>query len=410
MFSLRNQGAIKLAESLGIGGNVSIVGPGARRLRIMINETEPQLPEPFPLFYIYGSGTNAVIRGLTLTRGVGLESLGQSVAGAMNIAAGVSLFVAECSIVDNSSVGRGGAIQNRGLLTVTRSLFAQNRADDEGGAIRTFPGSTTRIMNSTFSGNKARYGGGIYAEGTVVSVNNTFALGQSFASNPEDLSEGRDIYGAAGAQVSLMNTLVVSDNGHFVPSLFGGFMSLGNNVITDARDSTGFSHGVNGDQVSSSNAINPLIGPLADNGGQTDTHALLTGSPAINAGNTCVFLGPCPTVPGAPVRLFWDQRVGFLRQSIGSTPDIGSYESGNTTASGSVSFGSINPLPGPRPFLNNSQVIVFEAETGTRTYSSIGPATTIRYGSGPAPVTRVVEFRSKRAAMQIPPFVLAVPD
>jgi hypothetical protein len=60
--------------------------------------------------------------------------------------------------------------------------------------------------------------------------------------------------------------------------------------------------------------VNPLLGPLADNGGPTRTHALLPGSPAINTGSN-------------PLGLATDQRgTGFPRVS-GAAADMGAYES-----------------------------------------------------------------------------------
>src|SRR5260370_25869021 len=58
------------------------------------------------------------------------------------------------------------------------------------------------------------------------------------------------------------------------------------NLIGDGTNMTGLSNGVNGNQVgSAASPIDPLLGPLADNGGPTKTHALLPGSPALNAGD-----------------------------------------------------------------------------------------------------------------------------
>jgi hypothetical protein len=58
------------------------------------------------------------------------------------------------------------------------------------------------------------------------------------------------------------------------------------NLIGDGTGMTGLSHGVNGNLVgSTADPIDPLLGPLQDNGGPTKTHALLAGSPALNAGN-----------------------------------------------------------------------------------------------------------------------------
>jgi hypothetical protein len=101
------------------------------------------------------------------------------------------------------------------------------------------------------------------------------------------------------------------------PDLQGFFNSFGHNLIGQSDGSSGFANGVNGDLVGSHNVpIDPLLGPLADNGGPTLTVALLHGSPALDAGDEAL-LRP-------PYSLKYDQR-GFRRKS-GSHVDIGAFE------------------------------------------------------------------------------------
>ena len=91
----------------------------------------------------------------------------------------------------------------------------------------------------------------------------------------------------------------------------GDFTSLGYNLIGDIGVGGGFTDGVNGDQVGAAGSpIDPLLGALADNGGPTLTHALLTGSTAINAG----------TSTGAPIT----DQLGAARDD--GLIDIGAYE------------------------------------------------------------------------------------
>jgi hypothetical protein len=98
----------------------------------------------------------------------------------------------------------------------------------------------------------------------------------------------------------------------------GAFTSGGHNLIGDGTGSTGFVNGVNGDQVGTAvNPIDPMLAPLANNGGPTKTHALLVGSPAIDRGDNT----------GAPAT---DQRgVGRPRDGDGNASrivDIGAFE------------------------------------------------------------------------------------
>ncbi|MCY2990553.1 MAG: hypothetical protein NTY19_22150, partial [Planctomycetota bacterium] len=81
------------------------------------------------------------------------------------------------------------------------------------------------------------------------------------------------------------NTILAANVGGTSPDFSGSFTSLGHNLIGKASGST-FINGVNGDLVGTAvSPLDPQLGPLQDNGGGTTTHALLTGSPAIDAGN-----------------------------------------------------------------------------------------------------------------------------
>jgi hypothetical protein len=96
-----------------------------------------------------------------------------------------------------------------------------------------------------------------------------------------------------------------------------------NLIGVDSGMAAGPSHGVNGNQIgSASSPIDPLLGPLASNGGLTLTHELLPGSPALDAGNNAI------------VTVATDQR-GFARIADSDDPDgiatvdIGAYEAAN---------------------------------------------------------------------------------
>jgi hypothetical protein len=118
------------------------------------------------------------------------------------------------------------------------------------------------------------------------------------------------------AETTLKNTIValnMSASGGG-PDFYGTAISQGHNLIGDGSDLLGLTHDVLGDQVGTSVApIDPMLGLLQDNGGPTFTHALLAGSPAIDAGDN----------DGAP---FLDQRGAPRIQN--STIDIGAFESG----------------------------------------------------------------------------------
>jgi len=122
--------------------------------------------------------------------------------------------------------------------------------------------------------------------------------------------------GGIGGSGQLLNTLIASNSAAGSgPDVSGNFTSLGHNLVGISDGSSGF--GAGGDLVGSgASPINAGLGPLQNNGGLTPTCALLSGSPAIDAGDDAVL--------SAPYNLTTDQR-GFPRLS-GSHVDIGAYE------------------------------------------------------------------------------------
>ncbi len=205
----------------------------------------------------------------------------------------------------------GGAIFNQnGTLTVTNSTFSQNSVPGlgSGGGVYNFNGTAT-ITNSTFSSNSAsQYGGGVLNTygGTLTITNSTFSGNSASSGN------GGGIY-SDGSAATLRNTIVASNTG----GNCGGAITNGGNNIDDGA-TCGWSS-ANG----SMSGTNPNLGPLANNGGLTQTLAVLAGSPAID--------GVTFNVPnGAPTS---DQR-GVARPQ-GERYDIGSYE---TTAQSGPRF------------------------------------------------------------------------
>ncbi len=103
-------------------------------------------------------------------------------------------------------------------------------------------------------------------------------------------------------------------SGTIIPDVFGAFTDNGNNLIGIDQGSSNFVNGTNGNIVGTfATPVNPQLTALANNGGTTQTHALIAGSPAIDAGTN-------------PNSLTTDQRgTGFAR-TLGSATDIGAYE------------------------------------------------------------------------------------
>ena len=220
------------------------------------------------------------------------------------------LTVANTNVTSN----RRSGISNYGGLTVTNSLFSGN----VGSGI--FNNGTLTVANSTLSGNRAPtpvpgpFPGRGAPGGGIVNLRGTLRLTNSTISGNSG-STGRGIFNWYGT-VTVANS-IISGNG--VTDCFnysGTVIDGGRNLIGDAKYACGLTNGVNGNLI----GVDPKLDPdgLKDNGGPTQTIALLADSPAINAGDADVCANP-------PVNGI-DQR-GYGRPGTGSTAcSIGAYE------------------------------------------------------------------------------------
>ncbi|HYT93187.1 MAG TPA: SdrD B-like domain-containing protein [Gemmataceae bacterium] len=286
----------------------------------------------------------------------------------------------------DGGLGEGGGLFTRfGVVTLRRNTFVGNQAaggvgtsvngiqqavggKGEGGGLAT-EGDSLTIENNTFSGNQAiggagagagtqagsgsgvanqggdGQGGGIFAGASEDPlVNSTLTLNQAIGGNAEIGGNGQgggifvDPFATTfqiGSTIVAANTVTAGTgttaNGTPTgPDVFGPFVTLGNNLIgTTDSGSTSFTNNVMGDQVGPINSapIDPRLGPLANNGGPTQTHALLISglpSPAIDKG--AVFT-PAPTT---------DQRSTGFARTVGPQTDIGAYEVQNGSLAGFV--------------------------------------------------------------------------
>ncbi|HEY9850582.1 MAG TPA: Calx-beta domain-containing protein [Leptolyngbyaceae cyanobacterium] len=239
--------------------------------------------------------------------------------------------------------GDAGALLNTGgIITINNSTFTGNQANDDGGAIVNFQGTIT-IENSTISNNKAQ-GGGTAGGGGIENQAGTLNLINSTISN--NISEGSGTDGGGGIRnrgggivqitnstiafnkattngggllnidgnVTVSNSLITRNtfNSNLNVSgadVAGTFSSSGYNLIGNADGGSGFTS--TGDITgTSATLLDPLLASLANYGGSTQTHALLPGSPAIDAGTNASAT---------------DQR-GITRP-VSGTADIGAFES-----------------------------------------------------------------------------------
>jgi hypothetical protein len=246
--------------------------------------------------------------------------------------------VTSSTLSGNSAVSGGGGIyQSGGALTVTDSTLSDNSvsgASGPGGGIDENSGTLT-ITNGTVAGNSAQgVGAGIQEnEGALTAVNCTIAYNIETASGASGMGGGMDI---TQGPVTLDNTLIaLNTDGTGLAAPADNLFSEGedvssaskNNLIGTGGDNSGLAGGSNGNQLG---VADPGLGALADNGGPTETIALLAASPAINAGNNALAVDPA----GNP--LTTDQRGAGFPRIVNGTVDIGAFERPIVTATPTV--------------------------------------------------------------------------
>jgi len=245
-----------------------------------------------------------------------------------------SMTINNSSIAHNSDIGRkptvnvgtgsgpttvvpagnsmgGGIYMSGGTLSINSSTIADNEAI----------GGSSGGFGDGYAGNG--YGGGLYIAGGAVSINNsTLADNQALGG----AGNGGGIYNAAGPAALQMYDTVLADNSATTAGadLDGRVTSLGHNLIGNWDGGSGFAAS---DLVN----VNLQLSPLQNNGGPTETMALLPGSPAINAGDNT----------NAPP---YDQRGPGFPRIVGGTIDIGAFEVQAATTNQLSSF-SISGFP-----------------------------------------------------------------
>ncbi len=244
--------------------------------------------------------------------------------------------VTDSSFADNHAGFFSGAIDNsfNGTMVIARSTMSGNFAGYEGGAVENYFG-TMQITNSTLSGNSTDGdGGGIWNRGAL-KVTNTTVTGNRADVDGDGSGSGGGVFHDSSTyypDLFLANSIVAGNffggvSGTDIPNDIVGPMNTASshNLIGDAVTSGGLTDGDQGNIVGIGGAgtidiTSVLDLNLADNGGSTLTHALVSGSPAIDAGDSSL------AVDGDGNPLLYDQRgIGFTR-TLGSTVDIGAFE------------------------------------------------------------------------------------
>ena len=330
----------------------------------------------------------------------------------MHVNASGSLNLNDLTIADGNSGVDGGGITNEGTLTVSNCTLSNNTASKDGGAIFNADGAALNLSQSTVVNNSASQGGGIFNNdnsGRDRVTNSTFVR------NSADNGGGGIFNGAGATRVSFStfkrntsssgNGGAINNSGLGVEILgdifadsgaagncFGGSFKSAFDISDDGTCDLGTSTGANGQTLGDN--VDPLLDPagLQDNGGPTQTIALQSTSPAIDAVPFGGGLGLCPNTDqrDAP-RPDREDIVSIINPAC----DIGAFESGDIlptptpTSTGSASP-SATPTPTPSPTPTSTRTstptltptMTFAVATATATRTATATTT-------PTPTTTV---------------------
>jgi hypothetical protein len=336
LIMFRVTGTINLQTALpSISDDLIILGPGADQLTVR------RAGVSFGIFDILADA-NVEIYGLTIAAGRVASLI--SAGGITNH--GV-LTLHASRVVGNVNSGRGGGIYNRGVMTITDTTIAENLNENLsstcrafGGGIFNHPQGTLTIANSTISENSVRVaadcassfsglasGGGIANDGVLTLIQSTvYGNTAHFIAPPNETSCRASGGGIASPsnetsnpQMTIRHSTITANEvtasaqcslASSGGGIYAEFFNMDNTIV-----SGNIHNDVTGSPIGANNLIggNAMLGPLADNGGPTQTVALLPGSPAIDAGDNT----------DAPA---FDQRGPGFPRIINGIIDIGAYE------------------------------------------------------------------------------------
>jgi CSLREA domain-containing protein len=242
----------------------------------------------------------------------------------------------------------GGLMNNGGALFSLASTLTGNSTSDTGGAIAAF-GGYGEVVNSTISGNLAARGAGLAIMDGSLNLRNT-----TVTDNTATANSGGAIHAGTGA-LAIRHTIIAGNQAPTYPDCLN-LTSLAYNVIGIGIDwaldpclpAPDPSDQIGTDVV----PLDPLLGPLSYNGGPTQTHALLFGSPAIDAGDPALgcreaFNTPIPDQRGLPRPLAQCDVGAYEAQQVfgGANATVFVQGVGNVTFGTSAGvFGSLDPV------------------------------------------------------------------
>ncbi len=389
------------------GGNANQVIHVNNGVSVTVQKLTVQNGNANPGGGIYNAGTltltdAAIITNTATTSGGAIFNDGSGTLNLKNVAvsgnkakSGAGIYNDGTATIDRStlsgntaSTDNGGGIFNHGTLTVTTSVINNNTTSTGigGGLYNTMATGKVTLTTTTVSGNNAKFGGGIGNDtsGTVTADRSTI--------NGNTVTDiGGGIYNRAGGVVSMTNSTlsgnkVTSGAGGGIDSFgatalftyvtvagntssaFGndgvstsGPTTLKATIVADSCAGPIISSDFNLDVGTSckftgphdQQSANPLIGPLANNGGPTFTHALQANSPAIDKGGTGA---TCPATDQRgitrPQGTACDTGAFELEQTATTAPTPTATASATTTTTTTGSAAACTPLTPTTSFAN----------------------------------------------------------
>ena len=269
-FASNVTGVITLTNGLlVVGKTLEISGPGASVLALSGNNGSR-------IFEITGFESNVHISDLSLMQA-------RSGDGGVLVTTDSSLDLRYCTISGNACAG---VYDQGGIVDILYSTIAGNASAGHGGGVVNVGGDLV-IQDSTLSGNIAALGGGIYLDDGSLELDNcTIVSNQTTAAGvPSRQGGGIYVFAPGPLPPVVRSTIIANNSANQGPDVLGAFNSAGYNLIGVGDGSAGFTNGINQDQVGSAGTpLDPLLGPLQNNGGPTPTHAPLSGSPVVDQG------------------------------------------------------------------------------------------------------------------------------
>jgi hypothetical protein len=256
--------------------------------------------EAAPSSRVIALGTEALATIADVTITGGNLPAGQGGGGGVWVPGSAAVAIVNSAVVGNTAVEGGGIFtQSTRAFVLNGTTVSGNTASSAGvtagggisvdAAFSTSSSVPAVLTNSTVSGNtasggRATEGGGISTDGALTLNNSTVANNRVIGAGTLDgggIFQGGGVGGGATPTTTIRSSIVAGNTGGACDGNAAIIAAWGGDHNLDDDASCGFS--ALGDKP----GVNPLLGPLANNGGLTDTHALGAGSPAIDAGTNC---------------------------------------------------------------------------------------------------------------------------